>query len=266
MNTLTVAVGSGLGDRVRAALWGFYTARQLGMNFELVWEQDKTCQVWFDDLFFAPPGGQKVHRETTLYKHWLGWSTHAEAIEYIRSIGDHINNQCMVIVAPHFSYEEMDQFFVPQPELLEKAMRFSEENKLSRRVGMHVRADDPAGSVYKAYAPKIQEYINAAKRLHKYGPDGICLATCDPAHCAGLYSKSSRLNIVQYNVRAVDFSREAILDAMVVLYSMRTVGAFVGSRYSGFTSMITKGERCDDRSKKIGMWKNADGKFIPVHK
>jgi len=264
MKRLTMAVGSGLGDRVRASLWGFRTARELGMEFELVWEQDPTCQVWFDDLFTTPPMGHKVHRETTLHKHYLGWASHQEALDYIHGIGDSINGQCMVIVAPHFPYEEMDQLFVPQPEIFDKAKAFSEANHLNRRVGMHVRADDPAGSVYKAYAPKIEAYIAAFKRLKRYGPEGICLATCDIAHCGGLLQMGSRINVVQYPVRAVDFSKEAILDAAVVLYSMRDTAAFVGSRYSGFTSMITKGARCDDRDKKIGLWKKEAGKFALV--
>lgn len=264
MKTLTVAVGSGLGDRVRAALWGFRTARELGMEFALVWEQDPTCQVWFDDLFIAPPGGNKVSRETSLFKHYLGWATHQEAVDYILGIGDSISNQCMVIVAPHSTYEEMDQLFVPQPEIFDKAMMFSQKNKLPWRVGMHVRADDPAGSVYKAYAPKIEAYMAAFKKLKRYGPEGVCLATCDVAHCEGLLKRKSRINVVQYPVRAVDFSREAVLDAAVVLYSMRQTAAFVGSRYSGFTSMITKGARCDDWDKKIGLWKKEDGKFVLI--
>ena len=261
--TLTVYCNGGLGNRLKVLLSGMVLAETTGRHFQMLWPRTPACVASFHSLFvnawnvIAPEQNQLDG--LPYYPGWLG----PELPDLLAETAPHLivgHTSWLLrpaLYPPHILLEarckQLYQELCLVPELSARVEEFRSRHFRPVMVGVHVRRGDFIEQRPDAAGSAITTLAAVDRFLETSPAAGIFLATDDGA--VNPYTGRKRVKgirkqfIRRYGERVV-FTQprsldrrlpEAILDATVDLWLLRSSDYFVGTQGSSFSELAVYG-------------------------
>lgn len=256
--SLTIGISSGLSNRLRALVSGLTMAEASGREFTFLWAISNACGADFSTLFandWPVPTASLAQ---------------VEALERPRRMPD-----VLACSAPHVAFaayywliqptcyprhaalvprcQEIFQALQPIKVIDAQVSEFRERHFSRRMIGVHLRRGDFVFS-RRTIAHNLTSSFRAVDRLLRQLPDaGILLCSDDGAaspsrrsgvalgvHHAYLQRYGSR--VVWRTAQSLDRAEpQAVQDALVDLWLLRSTDAFVGTVNSSFSELAAYG-------------------------
>ncbi|MFZ4656966.1 MAG: hypothetical protein ACOYNY_08145 [Caldilineaceae bacterium] len=264
--TLSVTVWAGLANRLRVLLSGMVVAAASNRRFTMLWPRTRDCAASFDELFANDWPVQDVPLiETIALPAYTGY--------YCRPLPDVLRStvQHLALRTPHWLIaptclphhaplaprcEALMNELQPLPALSAAVAAFRAAHFRPQMIGVHLRRGDYL-FYYRRVTNNLESSFRAVDRLLKRWPEaGILLCSDDGG--ADLYKARGIINTgvhqafaQRYGSRVVwrtpltlDRTEVAALqDAVIDLWLLRSVDAFVGTVDSSFSELACYGRQ-----------------------
>ena len=249
--TLTVGAVAGLTARLRIAISGLAVAEATQRSFRMLWPMTPDCAAAFHSLFLNPWNMVAMGQEGVAEVRCLPRFHEAELPMLLASSEPNIARRFMswhdfpaessLLVRCRTLMNELQ----PVPLVIEKVDRFRLAHHRPEMIGVHLRRGD-----YVDLRPdkthNTDKAIEATDAfLDQYPDAGILLCTDEVVTSESRDGDVRRRFTARYGDRLVQtapatYDRSdpaAIEDALVDLWLLRSMTAFVGSEYSGFSEL-----------------------------
>ena len=261
--TLTVFCPLGLSNRLRVLLSGLCLAEASGRQFKMLWPLTPACAAPFADLFANRwPVVTVDAAEAVGLPYISGWFGALPDL-LLADEQDVVVGYPSWLVQPekfpqHAALDARCQALfaelTPAPPILRSVAAFRREYFRPTMIGVHLRRGDLLRQRPDATGNTAQAFELVDRYLEKYADAGILLCTDDGAvdpntgrqlPKEGVRQKFSQRyggRVVGASPRSLDRrTAEAVQDALVDLWLLRSTDAFVGTETSSFSEMAVYG-------------------------
>lgn len=251
--SLTVGSVAGLANRLQVLVSGLIVAEASQRQFTMLWATHRHCGAAFSDLF-----ANDWPVQAALLADVLRLPNYRRQPDLLASDDSHLTLQSTYWLVDPACYpqhrplvprcQEVFRALRPKADILEMVRNFQTAHFRAQMIGVHLRRGD-----FVVFRPNIAHNLSnsfrAVDKLLTRLPDaGILLATDDGAWVGKMgtvhvgvreaYRQRYGDRVVTNMPRVLDRGKmEAVQDALVDLWLLRSVDAFVGTIDSSFSSL-----------------------------
>jgi len=237
MKSLAAYSRGGLADRIALALFSDQIASASKRRLEYLWPAEQGCYCEFERLFcpcefsvLNPPAYKDAVRPIR--------GTFSETVRRIRT------SQAELVHLDGFyghDFTRFDEVFKPREAVWNQFRTFRGDHFRGQSIGVHIRRTDKL----RFTIPAVERYFFAIDNQLTILPESSLFVASDDPSVELLAKRRYGNRLLHYPVRSHSrHRRDGIIDALTVLYLLRSCDFLVTGRFSGFSLLAAWDRPC----------------------
>jgi len=237
MKAIIAFTRGGVADRVALALYGWRLAQATNRQFKYVWVAQPGCNCSFEALFvtraFQVLPNLDFGTAPTVRR--SGFARNRDKILSMDAPVVHLNGYY------GHNFDDFEGVFTPSVGVAEAVARYRSERFSADVIGVHIRRTDKV----RLGPPSDEHFFLATDSILGMRPAArIFLASDDPA-VESTFRQRYGGRLLSYPVRTLSrHSSKGIIDAVIVLFLLRSTRTVVAGLYSGYSLLAAWNRPC----------------------